>query len=426
MRLAIERLHVAEACVCVLLLMPTAQAASNAGNLSASGYFKSFFVLSQPAPVGRIGDGTVGRRATWLSTNRLRLNLAYRLTNSLDVDSAYDFVPRIQSAALLESQILFREIDPFIYRVADLDPHLYPAEGEATRHFVTVQNLDRAMVTFHMPRADLTVGRQAIAWGSARAINPTDVLAPFTFETLDTEDRIGIDAVRMRIPVGVLSEIDAGYVFGRHLEFENSAFYGRTKFNIGRTDTSLLVMGFRENLLAGFDLARSIRGAGFWLEAAYIFVDAFSGYDTGRRHNYFRASSGMDYSFTGKTYGFFEYHFNGAGNSHPSDYLSGLSRSAYVEGSVYLMGRHYFIPGISYQVSPLITLTGQSLINATDPSVLIAPQIEYNITANSYVGGGAFIGIGKRPVAGLAGPLILRSEFGGYPGIYFGSFRYYF
>ena len=124
-------------------------------------------------------------------------------------------------------------------------------------------------------------------------------------------DSVGIDAVRTRIPLGTLSEVDAGYVFGKHFRFENSAFYGRAKFNVRKTDVSLTAMGFRENFLAGFDLAGSVYGAGIWLESAYVFVDALGDYANGRQYDYFRLSSGIDYSFTGNTYGFIEYHFNG-------------------------------------------------------------------------------------------------------------------
>ena len=91
------------------------------------------------------------------------------------------------------------------------------------------------------------------------------------------------------------------------------------------------------------------------------------------------------------------------------------------------MGRHYLIPGYTYQLSPLISISGLSLINVADPSLFISPRVEYNIASDVYVSGGAFVGIGKGPAAAQGeSPLVLRSEFGGYPNIYFASFRYYF
>ena len=90
------------------------------------------------------------------------------------------------------------------------------------------------------------------------------------------------------------------------------------------------------------------------------------------------------------------------------------------------MGRHYVIPGITWQITPLVTLTCESLANVNDPSFFLGPQAEYNIATNLYIGVGAFIGIGNRPLATGTGNQVLRSEFGSYPDILFASFRRYF
>lgn len=397
------------------------------GDLSLSGYYKSYSLTFQPAPANNGGKNSLSQSLLESWTHRFRLNLSYEPLPWMNISAAYDLAPRFQSAALFQNSLLFKKIDPFLYRAADLQAQIYPSEMESSYRFALAQNLDRAMVVFRTAPADIIIGRQAIAWGSARGVNPTDVLAPFSFDALDTEDRVGIDAIRARIPLGALSEIDAGYIPGKDFEFKNSAFYGRIKFNVKKTDATLLFMDFRKNLLAGLDLAGAIHGAGYWIETAYVFADAMKNHNMESDRNYFRASSGMDYSFSGKTYGFIEYHFNGAGVSLAEDYIRNYSRSAYTEGAVYLMGRHYLIPGISYQLSPLVSLNGQSLINIIDPSIFVTPQVEYNIVPNAYLGGGAFIGVGRRPTAIAEENLQnLHSEFGSYPNIYFGFIRYYF
>jgi hypothetical protein len=398
-----------------------------AGDFSLDGYFKSYLFLFEPASVQNPSGEDFRPSMETLSSSRLRLQASYAPRKWIRADAAYDIVPRFQSEDAADNAFLSGQIDPFSYRATDLGPELYPSERGDIRHFALGQNLDRASVSLRSQSVDLTIGRQAIAWGSARVINPTDVLAPFSFEALDTEDRIGIDAVRARIPLGTLSEIDAGYIFGRDFDFSNSAFYGRAGFNAAQTDLSFLIMGFRGNLLAGFDMAGSIGGAGVWLETAYVAADALAGDDEDLNRSYFRASSGMDYNFTAEIYGFMEYHFNGAGAAIPGEYLSRYSETAYADGSVYLLGRHYLIPGIVYQCSPLVVFTGQALINVTDPSVFLAPQIEYNVASDFYLSAGAFIGIGENPIVGNGTvPVSLRSEFGGYPNIFFASLRRYF
>ena len=61
------------------------------------------------------------------------------------------------------------------------------------------------------------------------------------------------DAIRIRVPISLLEEVDAGYIFGEDFKFENSAMFLRGKFYYYRTDFSLLLTGFQENFIMGFD-----------------------------------------------------------------------------------------------------------------------------------------------------------------------------
>jgi hypothetical protein len=396
-----------------------------------SGYYKNFFtVFDSPEP--KTPEPTPSEPVIGAVSNRLRLNLFYKPGNRLSFQAAYNFSPRVQDASLFENQPVIA-IDPSGYRVADLDSRVYPDENVPVGSFGIFQNLDRALITLNAGFADISVGRQAIAWGSARMLNPTDIIAPFTFEELDTEERIGVDAIRVQIPVGAMGEFDTGYIFGKVFAFGKSAFFLRSRLNAVETDVSILLLEFRENLLAGFDITRAIGGAGFWFEGAYVFTGAFDD-DKTQSDNYLRASIGLDFSFSGKTYGAIEYHFSQAGAKKPEDYLTHLTQPAYTNGAVYLMGRHYLVSGLTYQITPLITFSGQALFNLSDPSMFLSPQIEYNIAQDIYISAGAFIGIGKRPLlfppqnGGEDDAPIqqFRSEFGGYPNIYFSSFRIYF
>jgi hypothetical protein len=318
--------------------------------------------------------------------------------------------------------------------VDDFASRIYPGKGKPVGSFGVFHNLDRCFVTIKTKAVDIFIGRQAIAWGSARVINPTDIIAPFTFNELDTEERRGVDAVRVRIPLGMMDELDMGYMPGEDFKFRNSAFYLRGKTYLLKTDLSLLLLGFRENLLVGLDVTRAIGGAGFWCEAAYVIPHFFNKNDEPLpgedEKNYFRASTGMDYNFSGKLYGFFEYHYNSAGEGEPGNYLYFFNKTAFTKGSTYLMGRHYLNLGVTYQVTPLIPFTGLLIFNANDASLTFAPTLEYNIKEDIYISAGAYLGIGKRPETIDAGnPTFstrFRSEFGAYPDMFFTSFRIYF
>ena len=399
----------------IIYLMTTPLVGIADTELQVGGYYKNFFTtFNSPIPDAPMMGVVV---------NRLRLNLSYAPTDALSFAFAYDFTPRVQDPSLFSESLIAVGIASSRYRVADLDSPIYPGKDEPVSSVGISQNLDRAAVQFSTDFADFSIGRDAIAWGSARIINPTDIIAPYTYDQLDTEDRVGVDAIRVRIPIGVMGEVDTGYIFGNNFNFGKSAVFLRTQLNAVETDFSILLMEFQRDLLIGLDIARGIGGAGFWLETAYVFTTPFDDLPDAA-DNYLRTSVGLDYSFGGETYTFIEYHFNGAGAKSPENFLTNLEQPAYTRGGVYLLGTHYLAPGISHQLTPLISLSGQILFNLSDPSTWVAPQIAYNVAEDIHLSVGGFLSLGKRPKNGDSTEL--QSEFGSYPNLFFSSFRVYF
>ena len=399
-------------CLC-LITTPLVRVAD--AELRIGGYYKNFSTLfNAPVPEAPISGVVI---------NRGRLNLSYAPTDSLSFAFAYDFMPRVQDPLLFSQSLIAVSTASSSYRIADFDSPIYPSAEDPAGSVGIYHNLDRISVQFRTDFADISAGRDAIAWGSARVVNPTDVVAPYTYDQLDTEDRIGVDAVRMRIPVGVMGEVDTGYISGANFDFDKSAVFLRTQLNAAETDFSILLLEFQRDLLIGLDIARGIGGAGFWLETAYVFTAPFDA-ESDVSENYLRTSIGFDYSFGGETYAFIEYHFNGAGARKPENYLTNLEQPAYTRGSVSLLGMHYLAPGFTHQLTPLISFSGQMLFNLFEPSTFIAPQIAYNVAEDIHLSLGGFISIGKRPKNGEAPEF--RSEFGSYPNLFFSSFRVYF
>lgn len=397
-------------------------------NFKLSGYVKNFSILfSLPEPENR--GNAPPQPLLGMSNTRLRLNLTYAPKEWISFQAAYDISPRIQDPFFFGSSPFAFSLDASGYRVADFKTPLVPRENDPVGSFALYHNLDRLSVTVRSAIGDLTVGRQPVAWGSGRVTNPTDVIAPFSFHELDKEERYGVDAIRLRVPLASLSELDVGYVFGRSFGFGQSAFFLKSKIYVLKTDLTVLLLGFRRDFLIGLDLARSVGGAGAWLEAAYVFPGAF---ERGRAadRDYFRLTAGIDTSLNSRTYGFLEYHFNSAGASHPAAYAGLFSQPAYIRGAVYLLGKHYACLGATYQLSPLIPVTGLVIFNASDGSFALSPQAEYNVAENIYLAAGAYLGIGKRPGTPLfsnsAAPPNFESEFGSYPDFAFVSFRLYF
>ena len=401
--------------VLVIYLMITPLVETANAEFRAGGYYKNFStVLNSPLP-----DALM----TGIVVNRLRLNLSHTPTDTLSFAVAYDFTPRIQDPLLFSQAPFAVGVAASRYRVVDFDALVYPSPDAAIGSVGIYQNLDRAAVQFSTNFADFSIGRDAIAWGSARIINPTDIIAPYTYDQLDTEDRVGVDAVRVRIPVGVMGEVDTGYISGNNFDFDKSAIFLRTQLNAAETDFSVLLLEFQRDLLIGLDVTRGIGGAGFWLETAYVLIEPFDD-EPDVSANYLRTSVGLDYSFGGETYAFIEYHFNSAGATQSENYLANLDQPAFTRGGVYLLGRHYLAPGFTHPLTPLISFSSQMLFNLSDPSTWIAPQIAYNVAEDIHLSIGGFVSIGKRPKNGESSEF--QSEFGSYPNLFFSSFRVYF
>ncbi|MGD2245498.1 MAG: hypothetical protein PVI11_03010 [Candidatus Aminicenantes bacterium] len=412
----------------ILLLLMTAQSRPE-DLFSVTGYLKNFSVLFM-MPVYEFQEATIREPDLGAVNNRLRLNLDFHLSNRLSFHLAYDLSPKIQDPQLFQGNTFLGQLTLPQYRFDDFRDTLYPTPGKRVSSFGLFHNLDRFLVTVETDIADIFVGRQPLAWGCARFINPTDIIAPFAFNELDKEERRGVDAIRVRVPLGVMDELDLGFVAGQNFQSDNNAFFIRGKMYKFRTDISGILIGFRKHLLVGLDIARAIGEAGFWLECAYVIPDCFRENKEPKEENYFRSSIGMDYNLNSKTYGFIEYHFNSAGKNRPEEYIDLLSSSAYGEGSVYLLGKHYLNIGTIYELTPLMPFTGMVILNLSDRSLILSPTFEYNIAENIYLAAGAYIGLGKNPERVLGSltplPFFYQSEFGAYPDIIYTSFRIYF
>jgi hypothetical protein len=387
-----------------LALVPTA----TAGKLNFSGYLKSYNIRQAAIDIPLIQNDALIQ-----SQNSIRLNLE-GFGQTLGVDSVwqlhYEVNPVITSSATT-LDTTFTNSDRG-YRLSDIRSTI----GSETPKRRTQQNLDRFNLQLNFDSGDLTIGRQAIAFGAARFINPTDVFLPFDVRTYNTEYRTGIDAIRFQKPFGQLGEIDLGIILGPDGKPESSALFGQLKTNLSGHDIHATLIRFAEQNLIGFGVQSALWDFGTWLEAASL---------TGVQ-DYWRVSLGFDYSFTESTLASVEYHYNGAGSDDPAAYLGQFDLVPYTLGGVFLLGENYIIPAVSVQISPLLTLGVQGVFNLDDQSTYTSAIINYNIQEDLYLGLGYYHFSGKKLSQSSLGIPSLNSEYGSNPDNLFVSVNYYF
>lgn len=350
-------------------------------------------------------DGVIEDNSTWSLFNNLSYELHYELQPVLrSQDLSNDSAAQL---SLLRSFAISGDR----YRVSNPDATIGNGDGKSAYY----QNLDRFNLQWTLDKGDLTIGRQAIALGAARSVNPTDLFLPYSITTLNTEYRQGVDALRYQHALGELSELDVGFVGGHHLR-DNGAWL-QLQFPYGATDISLIGVRANEDWLVGGGLQSAVGDSGVWLEVAQL---------RGETPTFNRVTLGMDRSLRDDLFFQFEFHFSGAGVEEANQILFLANSTPWTEHGLFLLGKRYFMPAINWQVSPLISSNIQWLLNMDDDSHLATARVEVGATEDLYFDFGLFIYSGDGLDSPLPGLLIPQSEFGLGRDSVFAAARYYF
>ncbi len=366
------------------------------------GYLRAFSALSHP-PVELPGF----ERPISQTVNLLRLEHRAAIARSvnLEVHNRLAWVQGPQVGAVGVG------VTPEPDRSLDLSFDLVDTDDVTLDH-----DLDRAVLRLYAGDADVSLGRQAITWGSAQLFTATDLWSPFSPYELDTSQKRGVDAARavwspfgpseLELIVadrGSLRDLSGGaklQVFGRRLD----GFFGLAK----SWDQIAAVGGARAE-------------AGAWTVHAEAnlparIMEAEAGRDPEPGIQLPRATIGatrfhQDWIATA------EVHVNGAGAGDPDDYAQRLTDPDLVRGETFWLGRYYAGGTLAWVPTVEWTLTAGSLVNLRDPSALGLATVEYELVESLALSAGWAGGFGRSPelsIAPGAPELDPRSEFGIY------------
>jgi hypothetical protein len=281
------------------------------------------------------------------------------------------------------------------------------------------------------PDLQLTIGRQAVSWGTGLIWSPTDLFAAFSPTEIDREEKVGVDVVRCLLQVSPNLSLD---VVGEPLDLEehgsvsedDSSVAARLGTHGGEYDFHLCGGVIQSDYVLGGDFAGNLGDAGVRGEALQTWVDESS------QRDYFRGLLGVDYAFAApwNPYVAVEYYYNGLGESDPDDYAARRSESSVRRvidrGIAYNIGRDYVGAVVRVQPGTLLTLQATTLANLHDGSFRELATLGWSMTQNSELVLGADIGLGGS-----------RGEFTGWddagsgavmelPDLYFLYGKYYF
>ena len=291
-----------------------------------------------------------------LDLNRLRLKLEVKPIASVGVEVQYD------NEALLGSYVNTAQYAVTAARVAtsfDLDHEYFARDEVAVRH-----GLYRAMLTWSARSSDVKVGRQRIPLGTGYFWSPMDLLNPIDPTRLERDYRAGADALLVEQRLGALGRADG--IYAPATARLASVGAGYLHGNARGTDYSVLIGRFRGDDAVGADVSTSRGGLGIRGEATATRTAA----DT----RYGRVLLGADYGFANSLSITVEGYYNGEGTSDPGRYdVAGV-----LMGRTLNVGRWYSGVAATYQLTPLLKLSGYGVVNADDGSGVLWPRLEWS------------------------------------------------
>jgi hypothetical protein len=260
--------------------------------------------------------------------------------------------------------------------------------------------MDRALIRLYFDRADLTFGKQQIAWGTGYAFNPTDI---WNIKDPSNPDgpKIGVLASSVEFFYGENSSVNIIAAPGS--DFNHMRYGLRAKSSIDRFEYSFSairdrsddgsVLDLPERIQVGADFAGEIiNEIGIFGEAA-LSNPRYTGMEMSDTDSaYVQICAGMDYTFKNGLYLLGEYYYNGLGERDNDFDLKAFTRLT--GGLMSGLSRNYFsavfmYPFLRYYKVSLITLA-----NLDDGSCVTVPELEYSfhenlsirINSNIYIG----------------------------------------
>ena len=197
---------------------------------------------------------------------RWRLAGGGQVREGLNIHVAYE-----QRARTLSQGVGGAGGDGILFGAGQVPYRLTPLDGGLVQigdSFAYRHELDRLQAAFRLGRGELIVGRQAIGWGRGVLLSAVDFFAPFTPLESDREWRRGIDAVRLRAPLGDLYSLEGVAAFSQKLA--TSAFLARLQGYWGDLDGEMIVGRRRRDWLVAAAFSAPVGVAELHAEAALL------------------------------------------------------------------------------------------------------------------------------------------------------------
>lgn len=392
--------------------------------VTLNGDVKSFFLVTDPIehvffPEGAYGQGYLDGRIQLRSdvSSQLKIEIHHAIT-------AGTSMPITQ----LEEELIALGVDPSqmgdssVVGASQTGVGLTAPEVvklswrgfEDDQYFSLQGRTDRALIKTSIGSTDVSVGRQAISFGHGMFFNPMDLVQPFSFATIDSEYKPGIDAVRIDQYFGMSSQLTGVVAYAGEWEKEGIIGVLNGNTTIGWTDVSLFLGMIRGDRVVGAGLATSLGPVGINGDITYTIPDAEL-----EDASFVRTELGAMWRPLEKSTIMGELYYQSVGKSMPEEYLDFMGSERYARRELWLLGQAYGSLSWGQQLTSMTSGSIATIVNINDGSMMLMPSISVSVSDEVSLVGGGYMGIGEEPKNTTATELVLlgiepklNSEFG--------------
>ena len=241
-----------------------------------------------------------------------------------------------------------------------------------------LHRFDRLALKYRSPQWAVTIGRDAVSWGSGVVFHPMDLFNPFAPTTVDQDYKAGDDLIRIERLFDDGSDLEMLAV-ARHGEVEDDTASVAFKYRalLGGSELDFLAARHYGGEVLGLGLRVPLGGA--LVRSDLIAIDDAAGWTLSGVVN-------VDYSFAvaqSSVYVFAEYFRNGFGVARlpddldllPDDLVDRLGR-----GETFTLMRDYLAVGAQFRWHALVNQSISVIANLHDASKILQTALGYDVS----------------------------------------------
>ena len=368
--------------ILILLCALSVPAEPASDTFKVSGYYKTLLTS---------GQSLATKESIFASTNRLRLEFKTQM-------DPWQFYLTVDNEAIIND---FANTADFAFirsrtqdKNAALDMDVVSVDND---HLYLKHSVYRAFVKYYTPEFQAVIGKQLVDWGRLRFYSPVDIFNSVAAVNLEPDERIGLDAINLNFS----PEDFVGINIVAAPDNSNEGASGGIRFykTVSTYDLSLIAASVYKDQVYGVAFDGYIKDAGFRGEITHNIQD--------NKREFTRAALGLDYRFNKKWYALMEHFYNGG---HDDNDPASLTSSYKLSRQVVSLNSQLSSVWIQYTFSPLIDINHYMIYDWDGQSVVMNPEIQYDINKNTDLRFGTQLFFGKG-----------NSEFGDNEHLYYGE-----